>query len=117
MAPGPCASGVPDGRFDVVVDAGRGQQPVRASFVDRDAGLGRQVVAAPAKTVEFQGTAHAVVGHHAMLQADATARAEAPGEERAKLGGAAVGEVRADGLTVVPVRREGVYDRVDVTSV
>ena len=91
-ATGPCASGVPDGCFYVVVDADRGQQPVLAAFADRDAGLGRQVVAAPAKTVELHGAAHAVIGYGAMLQADATARAEAPGEERAKLGGAAMGK-------------------------
>ena len=74
-------------------------------------------MAALAKTVELHGAAHAVIGHDALLQADAAARAEEPGEERAKLGGAAMGQVRADGLTVVPVRREGVDDRVGVTSV
>jgi hypothetical protein len=31
-----------------------------------------------------------------MLQADATARAEAPGDERAKLGVAAMGQVRPE---------------------
>jgi hypothetical protein len=74
-------------------------------------------VTPPAKTVKFDGAAHAIIGHDAILQANATARAEAPSEERAKLGGAVMGGVRADGLTVVPVRREGVHDRVDVTSV
>jgi NAD(P)-dependent dehydrogenase (short-subunit alcohol dehydrogenase family) len=61
--------------------------------------------------------AHAVIGHDAMLQADATARAEAPGEERAKLGGAAMGQVRADELAVVPVRRKSVHDRVSDTII
>ena len=38
---------LPQGRFDVVVDADCGQQPVGAAFVDADSCLGRQVVAAP----------------------------------------------------------------------
>jgi hypothetical protein len=42
-----------------------------AAFVDRDADLGRQVVAAPAKKVEHHSAAHAVISHDAMLQADA----------------------------------------------
>ena len=98
-------SGVTGGRFDVVVDAGRGQQPIRAALVDPDPRLRRQVMAAPADTVIFQGAAYAVIGHGAVLQADAAARAEAPGEERAELTGAAVGLVRHDGqraLAVVP---------------
>ncbi len=78
---------------------------------------GWQVVAAPADAVVFQGAAHAVVGHGAVLQADAAARAETQGKERAELTGAAVGEGGPDGLAVIPVRREGGNDRVGVTSV
>ena len=74
-------------------------------------------MAAPADAVVFQGTAHAVIGHHARLQADAAARAEAGGEERAELTRAAVGEGRPAGLAVIPVRREGAHDRLGVTSV
>jgi len=110
------ASGVPGGWLDVVVDAGGGQQPVRAALVDAESGLGRQVVAAPADAVVFHRAARPVVGHGAVLQADAAARAEPAGEERAELGGAAVGGVRSDGLAEVPVRREGAHDRFGVTS-
>src|ERR1700733_8124639 len=105
-------SGALDGRFDVVVDADRGQQSVRAAFVDPDSRLGRQVVAAPAVAVVPQDTPGAVVGDGAVLEADAAARAEARGEERAELARAAVGVVRADGLVVVPVWGEGADDRV-----
>src|SRR6267154_1256392 len=104
------------GWFDVVVDAGRGQQPVRTAFVDTEARLWREVLAAPADAVVLQGAAHPVVGYHAMLQLDAAARAEALGEERAELGGAAVGGVRADGLAVVPTWFEGAHHRVGVAS-
>ena len=68
-----------------------GQQSVRAAFVDTEPRLRRQVVAAPADAVVLQDAAHAVVGHGAVLQADAAAGAEAPGEVRAELSGAAVG--------------------------
>src|SRR6185295_1742288 len=101
--------------FDVVVDPGRSQQSVRAAFVDADSRLGRHVVAAPADAVVLHGAAHAVVGHGAVLQADAAARAEAPREERAQLAGPAVGVVPADGLTEVSVGRECRHYRVDVT--
>ena len=74
-------------------------------------------MAAPADAVVFQGAAHAVVGHGAVLEADAAACAEARGEERAELRGAAVGVVRADGLAEVPVRRERAHYRFGVTSV
>ena len=99
------ASGALVGRFDVVVDAGRREQPVLAAFVDADSRLGRQLVAAPADAVVLHGAAHAVVGHRAVLQADTAAGAEALGEERAELIGAAVGVLRAAGLPEVPVRR------------
>ena len=65
-----------DGGFHVVVDTGGGQEPAGAAFVHADAGLGREVMAAPADTVIFQGAAYAVIGHGAVLQADAAARAE-----------------------------------------
>lgn len=104
------------GWFDVVVDTGRGQEPVRAAFVDAESRLGRQLAAAPADAVVFQGAAHAVVGDGAMLQVDTAARAEAPSEKRAKLSGTAVGVVRAKGPAEVPVRREGAHDRFGVTS-
>src|SRR4051812_44047387 len=117
MAPGSCASEGLDGCFDVVVDAGRSQQSVRAALVDPDSRLGRQVVAAPADAVEFQGATHPVVGHGAVLEADAAACAERRCEERAELSGTAVGVVRADGLAEVPIRRERVHYRVGVTSV
>jgi len=106
-----------DGCFDVVVDADRGQQSVRAAFVDPDSRLGRDLVAAPADAVVFQGAAHAVVGDGAVLEADAAACAEARAEERAELTGAAVGVRRADRLAEVPVRGEGVDRRFGVTSV
>ena len=96
---------------------GRSQQSVRTALVDPDSRLRRQVVAAPADAVVFQRAAHAVVGHGAVLQADAAACAEAHGEERAELRGAAVVVVRADGLAEVPVGREGAHYRFRVTSV
>ena len=88
----------PGGRLDVVVDAGRGKQSVRAALVDPDSRLGRELVATPADAVVFHGAAHTVVGRGAVLQVDAAACAEVSGEERAELGAAAVGVVRADGL-------------------
>src|SRR5437763_6115002 len=109
-------SGMAGGWFDVVVDTGRGEQPVWPAFVDAEPRLRREFVAAPADAVVLQGAAHPVVGHHAVFQLDAAARAEAPGEKRAELGRAAVGGVRADGLAVVPVRFEGADDRVGVTG-
>jgi len=71
------------------VDAGGRQQPVQAAFVDPQSRLRWQVMAAPADAVVLQGAAHPVIGHGAMLQTDAAACAEARGEERTKLGGAA----------------------------
>src|SRR2546430_6977250 len=49
-----------------------------------------------------------VVGHDTGLEADAAARAEAPGVKRPQLGGAAVGIARAERSAEVPVRRKGV---------
>src|SRR5580704_12654164 len=106
-----------DGRFDVIVDADRGQQSVGTAFVDPDSRLRRQVVAAPAVAVVLQGTSGAVVGHGAVLEANAAACAEAYGEERAELASAAVDVVRADGLVIVPIRGEGVHYRFGVTGV
>ena len=114
--PGSGASALPSGCFDVVVDAGRGQQPVRASLVDPDSRLGRQLVAAPADAVVFHRAAHTVVGHGAVLKADAAACAEAHGEERTELRSTAVGVVRADRLMEGPVRREGAHHRFHVTG-
>src|SRR5262249_59982752 len=105
------------GCLDVVVDADRGQQPARAALVTPEPRLRRQVVAAPADAVVFQGAAHAVVGHHAVLEADAAAGAEAPGVERAELSGAAVGVAGAKGAPEVPIWSEGAHHRVDVTGV
>jgi hypothetical protein len=51
-----------------------------------------------------------------VLKADAATCAEAPGEERMELRGAAVRVVRANGLAEVPVGREGVHHRVGVTG-
>jgi len=51
-----------------------------------------------------------------VLEADAAARAEARGEEGAELTGAAVRGVRADGLAVIPVRREGAQDRLGIAG-
>jgi hypothetical protein len=73
LAPGPFLCRC----FDVVVDADRGQQSVRAAFVDPDSRLRLQVVTAPVDAVVFQGAAHAVVGHGAVLEPDAAACAEA----------------------------------------
>ena len=61
------------GSFDVVVDAGRSQQSVRAALVDPDSRLRWQVVPAPAYAVVFQGPAHPVVGHGTVLKAEAVA--------------------------------------------
>jgi hypothetical protein len=80
---------------------------VDAALIDADPRLRRQVVAAPADTVVLQSAAHAVVGHGAVLKADAAACAEALGKERAQRDGAAVGVVRAEGAAEVPIRREG----------
>src|SRR5215469_1648090 len=52
---------VPGGRFDIVVDAGRGQQPIRAALVYPESRLGWQIMAAPADTVEFQRATNPVV--------------------------------------------------------
>ena len=103
--------------FDVVVDAHCGQPPVRAAFVDCDAGLGRHVMAAPADAVVLHGAAHAVVGHDAVLQADTATCAEALREERAELAGAAVDVGRADRLAEVPVERERAHYLVGVTRI
>jgi hypothetical protein len=51
-----------------------------------------------------------------MLQADAAACAEAPGEERAEFIGAAVGVVRAKGAAEVPIRREATHHRFGIAS-
>jgi hypothetical protein len=51
-----------------------------------------------------------------MLQADAAACAEAPGEERAEFIGAAVGVVQAKGAAEVPIRREATHHRFGITS-
>jgi len=67
------SSGVAEGCLDIVVDASRGQQSVRAALIDAESRLGRQVVAAPANTVVLQSAAHAVVGYRAVLEADAAA--------------------------------------------
>src|SRR5206468_5929789 len=107
-------SGMAGGWFDVVVNTGRGEQPVWPAFVDAEPRLRREFMAAPADAVVLQGAAHPVVGHHAVLQLDAAARAEALGEKCAELGGAVVGRVRAQGLAVVPIRREGADDRVGI---
>ena len=104
------------GWFDVVVDTGRGEQSVWPAFVDAEPRLRRELMAAPADAVVLQGAAHPVVGYHAVFELDAAARAEASGEKRAELGGAAVGGVRADGLAVVPIGLEGADDRVGVTG-
>ena len=71
---------------------------------------------APADAVVFQRAAHAVVGHGALLQADAAARAEAQGKERAQRGGAAVSMVRAERPAEVPIRREGAHHCFGVTG-
>src|SRR6185369_12761469 len=84
------SSGMAGGWFDVVVDPGRGEQPVWPAFVDAEPRLRRELMAAPADAVVLHGAAHPVVGHHAVFQLDAAARAEAPGEKRAELGGPAV---------------------------
>src|SRR2546421_4068728 len=52
--------------FDVVVDASRGQQPVRTTFVDTEARLWREVLAAPAGAGVLPGAAHPLRGHPAM---------------------------------------------------
>src|SRR5438477_386578 len=82
------------------------EQPCPATLIDAESRLRRQVVAAPADAVVFQRAAHAVVGHRAVLQADAAAGAETSGEERAQRGGAAVGVVRAEGAAEVPIGGE-----------
>src|SRR5579863_7235075 len=104
------------GRLEVVVLADGGQQPVGSAFADAQPGLRRQLAAAPADAVVLDGAAHAVVGNDAGPQADAAARAEQGGEERAELRRAAMGGLRAGGLAVVPVRREGADHRVGVAG-
>ena len=96
MGPGSRASAVPGGCFDVVVDAGRGQQAVGTALVDAESRLGHQVLVAIAHAVVLQGAAHPVVGHHAVLEADTAARADSFGKECTELRRAAVGQVRAD---------------------
>jgi hypothetical protein len=73
-------------------------------------------VAAPAHAVELQRAAHAIIGHRAVLQADAAADAETRGEECAELTGAAVSVVRAKGTAVVPVRRKGAHHRFGIAG-
>jgi hypothetical protein len=109
-------SGVSGWRFDVVIDADCGQQPVRAALVDPDPRLRWQVMAAPADAVIFRGATHAVIGHGTVLRADATALAEAPSEEGAELTGGALSVIRAKGAAVISVRLEGTHDRLGVTS-
>ncbi|MGB6570648.1 MAG: vitamin B12 dependent-methionine synthase activation domain-containing protein, partial [Trebonia sp.] len=103
-------------RLEVVVLADGGQQPVGSAFADAQPGLRRQLAAAPADAVVLDGAAHAVVGNDAGPQADAATRAEQGGEERAELRLAPVDGLRAGGLAVVPVRREGADHRVGVAG-
>src|SRR6478736_5138016 len=106
-----------EGRLDVVVDPGRSQPSLRAALEDADSRLRWQVVASPADAVVLQGAAHAVVGHGAVLKANAAASAEASGEERAELLGPAVRVLRPAGLSEVSIRPERVHDRIDVAGV
>jgi hypothetical protein len=53
-----------DGCFDVVVDADRGQQSVRAALVDPESHLGRQVMAAPAYTPAKKLSLASVMGRN-----------------------------------------------------
>src|SRR4051812_19172675 len=94
------------GSLDVVVQANRGQQAVRAAFVDGEAGLWWHVVAAPSHAVVLDDAAHVVVGDHTELEVDATARAEAPGEVRTQLSGTPVGVVGVHRLAQVAVGLE-----------
>ena len=72
----------------------------------------------PQRTQLYSSRAsHAVVGRSAVLETDAPTDGEAPGEERAKLGGAAVHGVRPDGLAEVAVRREGGHDSVSIADI
>jgi hypothetical protein len=77
-------SGALQWRVDVVVHTHRGQESVVAPLVNTDAGLGRQVVPAPADAVVLHGATHTVVGHGALLEVDATSRAEALIDEGAE---------------------------------
>src|SRR5690242_23277 len=61
------SSGMAGGWFDVVVDTGRGEQPVWPAFVDPEPRLWRELMAAPADAVVLHGAAHPVVGHHAVF--------------------------------------------------
>ncbi|HEX4398621.1 MAG TPA: vitamin B12 dependent-methionine synthase activation domain-containing protein, partial [Trebonia sp.] len=101
--------------FDVVVLADGGQQPVGSALANAEPGLRRHLAATPADAVVLDGAAHAVVGDGAGPHADA-ARPELGGEERAEFRRAAMGGPRADGLAIVPVRREGADDRVRVAG-
>ncbi len=65
----------------VVVDPGLGQLSRRATLVDGDAGLVRQVDPAPADGVELEGRPNAILGHRAVLEDD-----PAVGQERAEQG-------------------------------
>ena len=103
------------GRLHVVVDADRGQPPVRAHARRRPARPAGGRSWRPQRTQLYSTTQRtpSSVSTQSCRPMPA-ARAELPGEERPELGRAAVGGVRPDRLPVVPVRGEGGHDRFRV---
>ena len=71
----------------------------------------------PADAVVFQGAAHAVIGHSAVLEPDAAPCAETRCEEQAELSRAAMGGMLSHGLAEVPVRLKGAHDRFGIAGV
>src|SRR6478672_7572897 len=103
------------GWFDVVVQARRSQQTVRAALVDDEPGLRCQTAATAAQAVVLQGTASSVIGDGAMFQFCAAPGTESPFVEGAQVVSARVGGVLAHRLAQIAAWRESSYQRTDVT--
>src|SRR3990170_6193424 len=72
-----------------VVDPGLGDLSGPAAFVHGDAGLGREIDAAPPNSVELEGRPRAVLGDRAVLEDDPPAGAEEALEEPIEIAAAA----------------------------
>src|SRR4051794_25771767 len=85
--------------FDLVVHADRCEHPVRTAFVDSASCL--RFSTATADPVVLDCAAHAVVGHCARIEPDATVVAEGFAEERPQLREATVDVRPAERLTKI----------------
>ncbi len=105
-----------DRSLDVVVDPGLMEPAARTALVDGDAGLRRQVDAAPLDGVELQCGPDAVLGDAAMLEDDAAPGTEEQREELVEDIGPAAAELRARRLAEAAIGLEGGRDRVRIAD-